>query len=127
MTRVKVHYDGWIALPASVRRRFHLTTGDELELVPTSDGIMLRAKKPVQAGAASKPEVDEEKAVQPAPTASAPAVELTAAQETPAEEPAVEKQAAAAKRDKRTASTRASLSVQVQARGRRGTRKANAG
>ena len=30
MTKLKVRYDGWVALPAAVRRRLGVTTGDEL-------------------------------------------------------------------------------------------------
>lgn len=43
MPRVKVHYDGWIALPADIRRRLDLKTGDQLDLKWTDGGLMLRS------------------------------------------------------------------------------------
>ena len=45
MARVKVHCDGWIALPATLRRKLRLATGDELE--PTAGGVLLRTVKPL--------------------------------------------------------------------------------
>jgi AbrB family looped-hinge helix DNA binding protein len=116
MTRIKVHYDGWISLPATVRRKFRLATGDELELVATTDGILLRAGKPLAGIAASEPE--EEAQPEPAAVVAAPAA-------APAEEPAEEKRAG--KRSKRAVPPRASLPSQLQARGRRGAGKATAG
>lgn len=44
MTVVRIHYDGWLALPPVVRRRLGLKTGDELEVVATEDGVLLRHK-----------------------------------------------------------------------------------
>ena len=44
MPRVKVHYDGWIALPADIRRRLGLKTGDQLDLEWTDGGLMLRSQ-----------------------------------------------------------------------------------
>jgi AbrB family looped-hinge helix DNA binding protein len=36
MTKVRINYDGWLALPAAVRERLGLSTGDELELELTA-------------------------------------------------------------------------------------------
>jgi AbrB family looped-hinge helix DNA binding protein len=48
MTKVRINYDGWLALPAAVRERLGLSTGDELELA--DEGVLLR---PLRAGAAA--------------------------------------------------------------------------
>lgn len=43
MPRVKVHYDGWIALPADSRHRLGIKTGDRLELEWVDGGLMIRS------------------------------------------------------------------------------------
>ena len=43
---VRIHYDGWLALPPIARRQLGLNTGDQLEVVTTDDGILLRRRKP---------------------------------------------------------------------------------
>jgi AbrB family looped-hinge helix DNA binding protein len=53
MARVKVHRDGWIALPATLRRKLRLATGDELE--PTADGVLLRTVKPLDGSEEAEP------------------------------------------------------------------------
>jgi AbrB family looped-hinge helix DNA binding protein len=123
MTRIKVHYDGWIALPAAVRRKFRLATGDELDLVSTGDGIMLRTRKPARPEAADEPDAND--AVVAAAPAQEPAAEAPRAT-APADAAPVEKPAT--KRGKRAAAaTLTSLPTTVQARGRRGAKKATAG
>ena len=42
MSSVKVHYDGWLALPETLRRRLDLTTGMELEVELIDGTIVLR-------------------------------------------------------------------------------------
>jgi AbrB family looped-hinge helix DNA binding protein len=42
MPKVRVNYDGWIALPAAVRQRLKLGTGDQLDLELAGDTITLR-------------------------------------------------------------------------------------
>ena len=42
MTKVRVSYDGWLALPAAVRKRLGLSTGDELGLELVDGGVLLR-------------------------------------------------------------------------------------
>lgn len=127
MTRIKVHYDGWIALPAAVRRKFRLVTGDELELEQTADGIMLRARKPGRPAVAGDGEAaaNGEAAAPQAEASAEPAPMLP---EGPVEAPAAEK-AAAPKRGKRAAAPArvAALPAETQARGRRSARKATAG
>ena len=58
MTVVRIHYDGWLALPPVVRRRLGLNTGDQLEVVPTKDGVLLRRSgQAVEGAPAEEPEV----------------------------------------------------------------------
>jgi AbrB family looped-hinge helix DNA binding protein len=52
MTRVRINYDGWLALPTAARQKLGLSTGDQLELELSDSGIFLR---PVRSGAAAKP------------------------------------------------------------------------
>lgn len=42
MANVKLYYDGWLALPAPVRRRLALKNGDKLALEVIEGGIVLR-------------------------------------------------------------------------------------
>ena len=44
MTVLKLHYDGWLKLPADLQRVLGTTTGDLLEIVPTEGGLVLRMK-----------------------------------------------------------------------------------
>jgi bifunctional DNA-binding transcriptional regulator/antitoxin component of YhaV-PrlF toxin-antitoxin module len=46
MSKVQLHYDGWVTLPAAALKRLGLSTGDRLELELTGDAIVLhRAQK----------------------------------------------------------------------------------
>ena len=47
--QVRIHYDGWLALPPMARRQLGLNTGDQLEVVATEEGILLRRGKPAAA------------------------------------------------------------------------------
>ena len=47
--QVRIHYDGWLALPPMARRQLGLNTGDQLEVVATEEGILLRRSKPAAA------------------------------------------------------------------------------
>jgi bifunctional DNA-binding transcriptional regulator/antitoxin component of YhaV-PrlF toxin-antitoxin module len=77
MTLVRIHHDGWLALPSLQRRRLGLKTGDMLEVVPTADGLLLRRKATAGKMAESIP--PEPEAVVPADAVGqAPAVETTA-------------------------------------------------
>src|SRR5205085_56241 len=42
MTTIRVNYDGWLSLPAAVRRKLGLTTGDQLELEVSGGNVVLR-------------------------------------------------------------------------------------
>ena len=58
MATLKLHYDGWLALPADLRRKLGLASGDRLEAELAGGAIVLRpaAKK------GRRPERREEKA-----------------------------------------------------------------
>ena len=40
MSKIRIHFDGWIALPARVRQALRLEAGDELD-VETRDGALV--------------------------------------------------------------------------------------
>jgi hypothetical protein len=44
MTVLKLHYDGWLKLPASLQRGLGVAAGDLLEIIPTEGGLVLRMK-----------------------------------------------------------------------------------
>ncbi|MEZ5826426.1 MAG: AbrB/MazE/SpoVT family DNA-binding domain-containing protein [Geminicoccaceae bacterium] len=44
MAKLKVHYDGWICLPATVRRRLGISAGDELDFEYVEGGIKVSSK-----------------------------------------------------------------------------------
>ena len=78
MSTIQMHYDGWFTLPAAARQKFHLTTGDRLEVELAGDTIVLRpARGTAAAGHAAaaepapvapeEPAVMAEPAVAPAP------------------------------------------------------------
>src|SRR4051812_44085932 len=69
MARVRVNYEGWLALPTAVRQKLGVSTGDELELELADGGVFLR---PVRSRAAAEP------APEPVVTAEPPAVAATA-------------------------------------------------
>src|SRR3954464_15593073 len=72
MATLRVHYDGWVALPESFRRKLGLERGDDLEAELVEGTIVLRpstgSAKAVQEGVA--PEAAE---AMPAPSALAAA------------------------------------------------------
>jgi hypothetical protein len=41
-TTLKLHYDGWLALPADLHRKLGLTSGDRLEAELAQGAIVLR-------------------------------------------------------------------------------------
>src|SRR3954466_13601751 len=45
MPRLKVHYDGWVALPETFRRKLGLERGDEIEAELADGTIVLRPSK----------------------------------------------------------------------------------
>ncbi len=86
MTILKLHYDGWLALPADFRRKLGLGKGQALEAQLVGGTIVLR---PAGMKAAEAVEVEPE----PEP---APAVMEPAAAEAPAKPRARRKQATTA-------------------------------
>ena len=52
MPTLKLHYDGWVALPAAVRQQLGLNSGDKLDVALVDGTIVLRlaakATRPVQ-------------------------------------------------------------------------------
>ena len=46
MAKVRVNYDGWLALPAVVGQRLGLATGDQLVLELAGETITLRPRRP---------------------------------------------------------------------------------
>jgi AbrB family looped-hinge helix DNA binding protein len=75
MTRVRINYDGWLSLPAAVRRELGLGTGDQLEVELADGGVVLRPVRPgaaaVVPASAAEPSVP---ATPPAAAAAAPMV-----------------------------------------------------
>jgi bifunctional DNA-binding transcriptional regulator/antitoxin component of YhaV-PrlF toxin-antitoxin module len=80
MAQVQLHYDGWLALPAVVRERLGVATGDRLEVELAGDTAVLRRTH--RAGAAGRAATEaaaagerrpEDEPAEPAPVA-APAV-----------------------------------------------------
>jgi AbrB family looped-hinge helix DNA binding protein len=56
MTKVRLNYDGWLALPAAARRALGVDTGDQLEVEVIGGRIVLRPLKVSAAdGFADKP------------------------------------------------------------------------
>src|SRR5215216_5502938 len=49
MSKVQLHYDGWVTLPAAALKRLGLSTGDRLELELTGDAIVLRRAQKLSA------------------------------------------------------------------------------
>jgi AbrB family looped-hinge helix DNA binding protein len=116
MTRLKIHYDGWLALPAAVRRKLGLATGDELEVEVVAEGLLLRTAKRDTRPVESEPEEEE----QPAPAAGAPATASAPTAKTRA-------RTGAAKKDQTASTALPGLPPQLHARGRRGAKKNGAG
>ena len=78
MTKVRLNYEGWLSLPAAVRQKLGLTTGDQLELELADGSIILR---PVRSGttadeAAPAPVAVTEPSVSATPPAAAAAAPM---------------------------------------------------
>ncbi len=76
MSTIQMHYDGWFTLPAAARQKFHLTTGDRLEVELAGDTIVLRPARGTAASgraatAEPTPAAPEEPAVMAEPAAAA--------------------------------------------------------
>ncbi|HEX6011195.1 MAG TPA: AbrB/MazE/SpoVT family DNA-binding domain-containing protein [Geminicoccaceae bacterium] len=44
MASSKLHYDGWLKLPAGLLRALGAKAGDTIEITPRDDGLVLRAR-----------------------------------------------------------------------------------
>jgi bifunctional DNA-binding transcriptional regulator/antitoxin component of YhaV-PrlF toxin-antitoxin module len=64
MTVAKIHFDGWLALPATARRKLNLSVGDALTVEVVEESIVLKRAT----SAASEDSADDAEAV-PAPAA----------------------------------------------------------
>lgn len=71
MTKIRVNYDGWLALPEAVRRELGLATGDRLDIELVEGAIILRPAG--RAGTVGLPAEERQPAIPPAEVA-APAV-----------------------------------------------------
>jgi AbrB family looped-hinge helix DNA binding protein len=56
MPKVRLNYDGWLALPAAMRQKLGVDTGDELEVEVVDGRIVLR---PLKSAAAADGFADE--------------------------------------------------------------------
>ena len=56
MSTLKLHYEGWVALPTTFRQKLGLNTGDKLEATLVGDTIVLRPAAGMKAAAATKEE-----------------------------------------------------------------------
>ena len=73
MPRLKVHYDGWIALPAGLRQQLKLNSGDRLDAQLVAGAIVLRP------ASAKRAPAEPEQAIEPPAVTSAPAPSLETA------------------------------------------------
>ena len=55
MPKVRVNYDGWIALPEAVRQKLKLSTGDQLDLELSGETITLRRSAAASASHSPEP------------------------------------------------------------------------
>ena len=86
MLRLKVHYEGWVALPEAFRRKLGLERGDEIDAELVDGTIVLRPFK------GSAKAMTEEVSSEAAAATPAPSILAAGAQET--EEPVIEPEAA---------------------------------
>lgn len=76
MSKIRVHFDGWIALPARLRQALRLEAGDELE-AEVKDGVLVLVS--ARKGPAAERTVE--------PAAAAPATTASTAAATMVSEP----------------------------------------
>jgi bifunctional DNA-binding transcriptional regulator/antitoxin component of YhaV-PrlF toxin-antitoxin module len=74
MSKVQLHYDGWVTLPAAALKKLDLATGDRLEVELTPDAIVLRraqkASAPERANAEPVPVAAQAPVTSPEPVAT---------------------------------------------------------
>ena len=71
MPKVRLNYDGWLALPAAARRALGVDTGDQLEVEVVDGRIVLR---PLTSAVAAESPAAEELPPAPVQPETAPAV-----------------------------------------------------
>ena len=76
MSTVRLNYDGWLALPAAVRQKLGVTTGDLLELELSGEAVTLRPWRP---GGVVDRQATELPVATAEPTAPAPPPAIAAA------------------------------------------------
>jgi AbrB family looped-hinge helix DNA binding protein len=120
MSTIQMHYDGWFTLPAAARQKFHLTTGDRLEVELAGDTIVLRPARgpaaPGRATAEPAPAAPEEPAVAAEPAATAAPAPEPAAKRGPGRPRKVPAAAALPPASRPAAAARVRPTVEAQAR-----------
>ena len=106
MPKLKLHYDGWLALPAGLRLALGLNNGDRLEAELVNGTLVLRPASKARNVAPSEPSVDASAADVP---------------EDPSPEPAAMPAKRRAGRPRKTEGDGGKTSTSVKARGRSGT------
>lgn len=121
MPHVKLHGDGWVALPEALRRRLHLVTGAELEAELVEEGLLLRpapAREARKSPRAEEPPPAEERQAPERAVVSATRRDAGKAEASGAA--TRESAATAAKAGSRQARLRAALMPVPRTRGRKG-------
>jgi bifunctional DNA-binding transcriptional regulator/antitoxin component of YhaV-PrlF toxin-antitoxin module len=86
MATLKLHYEGWLALPTGLRQKLDLKSGDQLEAELVRGTIVLRpAGRPTSPqGLPDEPEAEPERAAAPAAGEAKPQPAAAAAKAPPA-------------------------------------------
>ncbi len=115
MTTLKLHYDGWLALPADFRRKLGLGKGQSLEAQLVGGTIVLR---PVGGKAASEPEIEPEPEIE-AEVEAATEVEAAPEPEVVVAEPAAAEVPAKPRTRRKQATSPTTLPPALKSRGRK--------
>jgi bifunctional DNA-binding transcriptional regulator/antitoxin component of YhaV-PrlF toxin-antitoxin module len=108
MSKVQLHYDGWVTLPAAALKKLGLATGDRLEVGLTRDAIVLRR--------AQKASAAERATAEPVPVAAQTPVVTPEPVATVAPSPVVKRGPG---RPRKTPTSAAALPPSLKTRGRR--------
>ena len=85
MARLKVHYEGWLALPPDMRQKLGIATGGELEAELVEGTIVLR---PAEAKAAPRRQAEEAATTTATAVAAPPVLAVVNEEAEPAPAPA---------------------------------------
>jgi bifunctional DNA-binding transcriptional regulator/antitoxin component of YhaV-PrlF toxin-antitoxin module len=85
MARLKVHYEGWLALPPDMRQKLGIATGGELEAELVEGTIVLR---PAEAKAAPRREAEKAATLAATAVAAPPVLAVVNEEAEPAPAPA---------------------------------------